>query len=691
VAAIQQQYFQDKPKMKQQNYTMTRIRNGVVHPHQQQQQQCPPGRCHFLLRHQWKNILIPSLILVGCLLLWGDHQRIRNSTSTSSSTRRPLVQPQRDFDDRQDVIVSPPDLPSTVSYSSASPSSPSSNSSLSSSSSSLQFHILSTWLLDPHPTKIFLFELGSDKHLSGFGSCTVNLMLLQLYFTDVHSYSPSFSGTPTRQQQQQQHQQQRRQLVVDETPSRSYRWNETHGVYSGYFQTTFPILQQSNQEYKLIRQQVVGQVLLEKQSHHRDDGSNGSNNSHNNDNNHSTTSRHREDNHHNNNNTNENVVVDKRTTDKFWKFTQPDFYTGKYMPPLLPWNEFEYRNTTLDLPVIKVTQRTKFFSNSFVATREMALHYYNNNNNNNRNDHNTEKKDTNTETSTSSLRLFQRLSQLLCHSIQVNSDVQGRIARMQEIAGIPLSTTTTTTMRKEGITTTPTSMVFRREGHGDSSSSRTLKNTETTTTIAFSVAFHIRRGDKLIRESRKYEAVEYVEKLVAVTTDEERSRIRDCFVATDDDDPSLSVVDELQAQLTVASISCTVSTLTSTSATTPPTSNATAAVPSNTRQQQRRRQGGDEFILFLAQLDILIHSTYFIGTFNSNVGKLVTLYRGCSSHVTTPSNNDDGSGNGSNSSSSGVNGDWTDPRTNFNDDQVSTKLNHYYLSYGVDAEDWYLR
>ena len=51
---------------------------------------------------------------------------------------------------------------------------------------------------------------------------------------------------------------------------------------------------------------------------------------------------------------------------------------------------------------------------------------------------------------------------------------------------------------------------------------------------ALSVAFHIRRGDKVKFEARAYQADEYVSKLLeTVSNPAQRSKIKHCYVATD--------------------------------------------------------------------------------------------------------------------------------------------------------------
>jgi len=152
-----------------------------------------------------------------------------------------------------------------------------------------------------------------------------------------------------------------------------------------------------------------------------------------------------------------------------------------------------------------------------------------------------------------------------------------------------------------------------------------------------SVTFHIRRSDKLIRESKPYAGDDYVRKLLDVVGSTGARMITHCFVATDE----YAVVEELSESLTRNNISCHLETL----------------VPQSRNGTSWRKQyliSPEETIEFLTELSIAADSTYFIGTFNSNVGALVTLLRSC---------------------------------------KASSRLSgyhNYFRSYGVDTEKWYI-
>ena len=163
-----------------------------------------------------------------------------------------------------------------------------------------------------------------------------------------------------------------------------------------------------------------------------------------------------------------------------------------------------------------------------------------------------------------------------------------------------------------------------------------------------SVAFHIRRTDKLWAESPLYPAGDYVKKALQLAGEQSKDPItyfRSCFLATDDVD----VIDELKLALQAANMTCTLHTLAS----------PDQLERNITRVNYARRYDPDGALSFLAELDMLIRATYFVGTFNSNVAAFVAVLRAC------PENNRD--------------------RLPVDD------LVHFAHSYGVDRDDWYLR
>jgi hypothetical protein len=149
------------------------------------------------------------------------------------------------------------------------------------------------------------------------------------------------------------------------------------------------------------------------------------------------------------------------------------------------------------------------------------------------------------------------------------------------------------------------------------------------------VAFHIRRGDKLEWESRAYQVEEYVATLLRRTTLQEQEAIHSCYVATDD----FTVVAELRVALHKAAIDCTLYSL----------ATDTFYMP---------RDRNHAFVLF-ADLHMLVGATYFVGSFNSNLGKITALWRGC-------------------------------PVVRRVGASAANQFHDYYRSYGVDTDEWYV-
>ena len=138
---------------------------------------------------------------------------------------------------------------------------------------------------------------------------------------------------------------------------------------------------------------------------------------------------------------------------------------------------------------------------------------------------------------------------------------------------------------------------------------------------------------RFIKESRLYTAKEYVDKLVSVlqANNVQLSNVDVCFVATDD----ASVVPEMQSALEATQLSCRLVYT--------PTANITG---------KGDRYRPNSTLIFLAELSMLVEATYFVGTFNSNVGELAAVLRACPGGYPAE--------------------------------------NHFAQSYGVDQEDWML-
>jgi len=133
-----------------------------------------------------------------------------------------------------------------------------------------------------------------------------------------------------------------------------------------------------------------------------------------------------------------------------------------------------------------------------------------------------------------------------------------------------------------------------------------------------SAAFHIRRGDKISwHESPKYPGEQYVEKLINAT---ESKMVDHCFVASDD----FLAVQEIQHALHRFQVKCSIHHMTELS-----------ERGFDAKKHKREAHAHDTSIIpqktlaFMSQVDIMIHATYFIGAFNSNVVEMVTLQRKC--------------------------------------------------------------
>jgi hypothetical protein len=201
-----------------------------------------------------------------------------------------------------------------------------------------------------------------------------------------------------------------------------------------------------------------------------------------------------------------------------------------------------------------------------------------------------------------SVLFYHRLSCLLCDNIRMSEETKAQVQAILTSASIP-------------------------------------DFTSTEEILGPTVSFHIRRGDKTKIESRPFLGSEYVNKLKEIIPDQGKlSSIKHCFVATDD----YHAVLELQNALQVASIHCTLHTLTT--------------------EGYHTDRGKEDTLLFLAEMKMLIDASYFIGTFNSNVGGMAALYRGCDRRK----------------------------QGEVDEKQVFRMFNHYYQSYGVDTDGWYL-
>jgi hypothetical protein len=157
-----------------------------------------------------------------------------------------------------------------------------------------------------------------------------------------------------------------------------------------------------------------------------------------------------------------------------------------------------------------------------------------------------------------------------------------------------------------------------------------------------SASFHVRRGDKVenrLNESPKYDGTAYVHKLKQIAPN---VTFEHCFVATDD---YRAIVEIREALANETTICRNLHTLTQ------PDENGHHR--DKTKKIKKNESPDAETLQFIAELQSMITTTYFVGTFNSNVGALASVLRGCHGR---------------------------------NDNYP-----HFARSYGVDREGWYFR
>lgn len=214
--------------------------------------------------------------------------------------------------------------------------------------------------------------------------------------------------------------------------------------------------------------------------------------------------------------------------------------------------------------------------------------------------------------------LYHDMVYIVCQNMQFNNQTWSRIQELRGDFQFPDYLALPYTEKDEN------------EQDGEASTS-----TSTSTRRVGSISFHIRRTDKVSQgKARAYPATVYLEKALAI---QERDEIdlTHCFIATDD----YNVIAEMRRALN--------------------------AVLDGTRRGRLCRElhftpsGGhthfriseDGTLVFLSELSILVETTYFVGTFSSNVGGLVGVMRAC------PNLPHDGT-------------------------------QHYAQSYGVDSDTW---
>lgn len=131
----------------------------------------------------------------------------------------------------------------------------------------------------------------------------------------------------------------------------------------------------------------------------------------------------------------------------------------------------------------------------------------------------------------------------------------------------------------------------------------------------YTVGFHVRRTDKLKHESKLYPASDYVKKLLqSLPLNVPQSSITQCFLATDD----YAVVQEMQQALDKWGLRCQLHYT--------PTSAFIKDMHPGSPKQRFKAKATE---IFLTEVSMLMEATFFVGTFNSNVGGLVAVLRAC--------------------------------------------------------------
>jgi hypothetical protein len=212
--------------------------------------------------------------------------------------------------------------------------------------------------------------------------------------------------------------------------------------------------------------------------------------------------------------------------------------------------------------------------------------------------------------------MFQRLSKMICDSVRFKDDLVEEIQATLQQAGIPDYANISAQANQIG----------------------------QDPALGPTVAFHVRRGDKVYGkrfESKLFLEDLYVEKLMDIPDIQQHlPSIQHCYVATDE----YNVTVGLRASLEKHNVTCQLHFL----------------VPRDRdRDNLSDRRSHDDTRDFFTELYLLSHATYFVGTFNSNVGAFVAPFRGCK---------------------------WQG-----NHGTMLDRFNHFYGSYGVDRQNWFIR
>ena len=128
---------------------------------------------------------------------------------------------------------------------------------------------------------------------------------------------------------------------------------------------------------------------------------------------------------------------------------------------------------------------------------------------------------------------------------------------------------------------------------------------------------HIRRGDKLLREAEKVETEDYMEAVVDYIKSKEYDsltvdKIMSIWVASDD----ITVVNEVQNITSMYFPSVERQDVVKEE------SPGVKRVPTHTRNMDYW-----SFVYIIADIEMLVEADIFVGTFSSNIGRLVAILR----------------------------------------------------------------
>uniref|UniRef100_A0A7S2Y428 Uncharacterized protein n=1 Tax=Entomoneis paludosa TaxID=265537 RepID=A0A7S2Y428_9STRA len=261
------------------------------------------------------------------------------------------------------------------------------------------------------------------------------------------------------------------------------------------------------------------------------------------------------------------------------------------------WN----RTTSVDYPILRIRQFKD--PRYFQETRKKAMQHYELSNSNGKD-----------------LTTFERLSRRICDNVAFHKDMLQDVQEQLQQSSIP-------------------DFANSRQANDQAANVSSLSSLGTT------VAFHVRRGDKVYGkrlESKLFLEDLYVKKLVrSVPSDLDLTSIQHCYVATDEYNVTLGLEQSLQKH----NISCQLHYL----------------VPQHRNKDNLSdRQSLEDTKSFFTELYLLTRATYFVGTFNSNVGAFVAPFRACH---------------------------WKGEDRG----TAANRFHHYYASYGVDKDHWFIR